>query len=104
MRKPLRHYIKEWRKFRELTQSVVAERIERDVSVVSRVERGEIKLTQEILERIAFALGCDDPTDLLFPPPNHPEAEVIDLLRRLRGPRRRQAVRMLKALMEEDVA
>jgi transcriptional regulator with XRE-family HTH domain len=104
MQKKLRNYIKEWRKYRGLTQGQVAERIERDVSVVSRTERGEIKIGQEVLERMAFALGCDDPIDLLFPPPNHPEAEVIDLVRRLKGPRQRQALRLLKAMLEEEVA
>lgn len=100
----LRHYLREWRKYRELNQTTVAERIERDVSTVSRLETGEIKITQEILELMAFALGCDDPRDLLYPPPDHQDAQVIDLLRRLKGNKQRQAVRLLRAMLEEDVA
>jgi transcriptional regulator with XRE-family HTH domain len=93
------HYIREWRKYRELTQERLGERIGRDKSIISKLENDRIDYSGEHLELIGAALGCE-PRDLLDLPPNRTEAEVIDLLRRLHGEKKKAAIAMLKGLLE----
>ena len=99
MRKKLPNFVKEWRKFRGFNQERVAERIGKSVSAVSRAETSTNGLTTEMIELLADALGCEDPRDLFFPLPNHPEADVVDLVRRLKSPtEKKQVVRFIKAI------
>lgn len=70
-------------------------------SLLSYLERGERKYTEDTLNALAHALGCD-PGDLLRPPPDHQEAEIIDLLRKLDGERRKQAYRLVRAIIGEE--
>jgi transcriptional regulator with XRE-family HTH domain len=51
-----RHFIKEWRKFRQLNQEQLAERIGTSVASVSRIESGKQPYTQDFLEAAADAL------------------------------------------------
>lgn len=59
-----RHYIKEWRKFRSLTQEQLAERIGIDKSYLSKIETGKRRYDQQFLEAAADALRCE-PGDLI---------------------------------------
>jgi transcriptional regulator with XRE-family HTH domain len=77
-----RHYIKEWRKYRTLTQEQLAERIGKTHGAISQLERGKIDYTQGMIEALAEALSCE-PGDLLSRNPIK-EGEVIDLLALLR--------------------
>jgi len=54
-----RIFVKEWRKFRGLTQEQLAERVGLVVSNVSQLEQGRQGYSQEGLESIADALQCD---------------------------------------------
>lgn len=74
-----RHYILEWRKFRNLTQEQVAGRVDMSRENYSRLERGLVPYGQDILEQLADALSCD-PGDLIGRDPSK-EGEVVDLLR-----------------------
>lgn len=61
---PPRHYIREWRKFRSLTQERLAERTPYSTGAISQLETGRTSYTQGILEALASALDCQ-PGDLL---------------------------------------
>jgi len=51
-----RTYIREWRKFRNLTLEQLADRIDMQASALSYLERGQSAYTQGTLEAIADAL------------------------------------------------
>jgi len=97
-----RVFFREWRKHRGLTQEQAAERMEFTQESISRLERGYVGYTQESLEAMAFAYGCD-PEDL-FRHPDEPENAVKSILRGLDAPRQAQALRLLKALVEDEAA
>lgn len=54
-----RIFLKEWRKFRGLTQEQLAERVGMAVSNISQLEQGRQGYSQEGLEAFADALNCD---------------------------------------------
>lgn len=66
-------FIKEWRKFRKLSQEKLGEMIGRDGTTVSEIENGNIGYTRETLELLATALECE-PYDLISRPPNDKDA------------------------------
>lgn len=68
-----RIFVKEWRKFRNLTQEQLAERVGWSVSNVSQLEQGRQGYSQEGLEALADALNCD-PGQLLAVDPTQDEA------------------------------
>ena len=61
---PRRHYIKQWRKHRGLTQEQLAARAEVTPGTISQLEKGRINYTQPTLEAIADAMQIS-PGDLL---------------------------------------
>ena len=63
-----RHFIREWRKFRNLTLERLAERIDVTHGALSQLERGGTNYTQPMLEALADALQCT-PGDLVTRPP-----------------------------------
>lgn len=65
-----RHFIREWRKHRNLTLERLAERIDVTHGALSQLERGETNYTQPMLEALADALQCT-PGDLVTRPPSH---------------------------------
>lgn len=69
--KKRRTFLKEWRKFRGLTQEQLAERLELTQATVARIERGDISYTQPVLEAMADALRCE-PADLIMRDPGQP--------------------------------
>jgi ribosome-binding protein aMBF1 (putative translation factor) len=54
-----RTFIKEWRKYRGLTQEALAERVGMVVSNIAQLEQGRQGYSQAGLEAIADALQCD---------------------------------------------
>lgn len=90
------HYIKEWRKFRHLTQERLAERTPFTHGAISQLETGRTKYTQDMLEALAAAMDCS-PGDLLNVNP-FKQGEVVDLMRLINDQNREQAIRVLKAL------
>lgn len=96
----IRHHIKEWRKFRGLTQERLAERTPFTHGAISQVETGRTSYTQEMLEALAVALDCT-PGDLLNVNP-FKEGDVVDLMRLINDKNRDQAIRVLRALTGTD--
>lgn len=97
----VRHYLKEWRDYRDLTLERAAERAGFSVSQISLVENGKRRFTEGLLAGLAFAYNCE-PDDLLRAPPNSEEAQIIDLLRHLKGHKRADAIAMLRGLLQSD--
>lgn len=53
-----RHYIKEWREHRNLTQDQLAERMGTSKTSISRIESYKQPYTQDFLELCAQVLNC----------------------------------------------
>lgn len=93
---PQRHHIKEWRKFRQLTQEQLADRIGIDKSYLSKIENGKKRYDQPFLEAAAQALRCE-PADLLIRNPLDPEG-IWSIWDQLEPTARRQVVEIAKTL------
>lgn len=91
-----RHYIREWRKFRGLTQEQLADRLEVATSSISQLETGKQGYSQAILEALANALMCE-PADLLRRDPNK-AGELVDLFDSLNDDDRKRAAQIIQAL------
>lgn len=74
-----RHFFKEWREFRDLTQEQAGDRLSMDRSNLSRVEAGKIPYGQGLLEAAAEAYGCE-PWDILNVNP-FKAGDVVDLVK-----------------------
>lgn len=68
-----RHFIREWRKHKGLTQEQLAGRLNVAVSSISQLENGKQGYSQVMLEAIADALSCE-PADLLIRDPSKHDA------------------------------
>jgi transcriptional regulator with XRE-family HTH domain len=81
--KPVRHYVKQWRAKRELTQERLAERIDRSRGLISQYESGETELSEEAIYALADAFNID-PGDILNVNPEK-EGILVDITDALRG-------------------
>jgi transcriptional regulator with XRE-family HTH domain len=68
-----RIYLREWRKHRGITQDQLADRLDVDRSIISKIETGKLDYHQHFLEAAADALMCE-PADLLVRDPTAPDA------------------------------
>ncbi len=66
-----RHFIREWRGFRKLTQEQLAERIGINRAYLSKIESGKRRYDQPFLEAAAVVLQCE-PADLIMRDPSDP--------------------------------
>jgi transcriptional regulator with XRE-family HTH domain len=71
-----RHFIKEWRLHRGLTQQTLADRLETTKANISRVETLKQGYTQDFLEACAEALGTT-PASLIMRDPSKAEEDGI---------------------------
>ncbi|QUD88034.1 helix-turn-helix domain-containing protein [Phenylobacterium montanum] len=91
-----RHYIREWRKHRGLTQEQLAERIGIARSYLTKIETGKRRYDQPFLEAAAEALRCG-PGDLITRDPTDPEG-IWSIWERIPPTERKRAVAVLKAM------
>lgn len=91
-----RHRIKQWRKFRGLTQEQLAERVGIDKSYLSKIENGKKRYDQPFLEAAAEALRCE-PADLLIRDPTDPDG-IWDIWDQLKPVERAQVVEIAKTI------
>jgi transcriptional regulator with XRE-family HTH domain len=93
-------FLRNWRKFRELTLQRAADRLDIDYTTLGRIERGEVPYNQDLLERLAFAYGCEV-TDLLDIDPLKPDPPklVYSRLRHASPEVQRQALAIIEALL-----
>lgn len=60
----LPHFLRQWRKKAGLSQEAAADRVGIDRTTLSKIESGKVPYNQDLLERLAFAYGCE-PADLI---------------------------------------
>jgi transcriptional regulator with XRE-family HTH domain len=89
------HYLKEWRKFRGMTQQDLADRLETSKSVISDMERGELQLSPKWLRRIAPILETQ-PGHILDHDPNELDSDIIDIWAHIDLDKRETAINVLK--------
>lgn len=94
----LPNYFRQWRG--ALNQDQAAERSGLSQEAISRIETGKTDPTVTHLYALAHAYGCEPP-DLLRPP-KPPKNELAAYIMKMDERRRKRALKMLKALDEED--
>jgi transcriptional regulator with XRE-family HTH domain len=90
------HYLREWRKFRKLTQQELADRLDTSKSVISDMERGELQLSPKWARRIAPILNVS-PGYLLDHDPEKLDTDIIDIWARIPERDRETAKRVLES-------
>jgi transcriptional regulator with XRE-family HTH domain len=91
-----KHFFREWRDYRGLTQEQAIGRLGWSQSKISRIESGTTPYNQDDVEAAADAYNCE-PWQIISVDPTK-EGEVVDLMRLLDDRNRDQAIRVLKAL------
>lgn len=91
-------FIKEWRKFRDLSQEELAHRAGMSPGNLSLLENGKISYTQDSLQRLADALDCD-PVDLLISDPTTGD-EILTLVKNATPAQRRQIAELAKVVLK----
>lgn len=94
-----KHFFREWREYRGLTQEQAINLLGWSQSKFSRLEAGETPYNQDDLETAAIAYSCAA-TDLISVDPAV-GGEVVDLMRLINGKNRAKTIRMLKILIAE---
>lgn len=97
-----RLFLREWRKYRRLTQERLADQADLTQGMISQLEGGKSDYTGELLERLADALSCD-PVDILIRNPLDVDAPW-SIWDRLKPEQRKQAIRMLKTFIDDEAA
>lgn len=90
-------YIRQWRKFRGLTQEALADRVGMSPGNLSNIETGKQPYSQEHLEPLAEALRCEV-VDLLIRDPTEPEG-IWTIWEQAKPAQRKQIVEVAKALL-----
>lgn len=93
-----RLYLREWRKFRDMTQEQLAEQMELTKGFISQLENGKERWNATHLARASRALRCE-PAELLTIDPSNP-GHGGGLFDRVPADRRAEAVRAVRALLE----
>lgn len=91
-----RHFIKEWRKHRSLTQDQLAERIGINRAYLSKIESGARRYDQPFLEAAAEVLQCA-PADLIVRDPSDPDG-IWSIWDALAPAQRNQVVEIAKTI------
>ena len=91
-----RHFIKEWRKAKGLTQEQLAERIGITKGYVSKIESGKKRYDQPFLEAAAVVLSCE-PADLIVRDPSDPDG-IWSVWDTLQPTQREQVVEIAKTI------
>jgi transcriptional regulator with XRE-family HTH domain len=97
-----RTHIKAWRKYRNLTQEQLAERLETTGATISRVETGKTPYDQGMIEALADALQCE-PADLLARPPDS-DFGIAAVLGDMTDEQKRKGLALLRALISAEKA
>lgn len=89
------HYLKEWRKFRGMTQQELADALDTSKSVISDMERGELQLSPKWLRRIAPILQTQ-PGHILDHDPADLDNDIIDIWAHIDVDKRDTALNVLR--------
>ena len=89
-----RHFIKEWRVYRNLSQEALADRMGIARSYISHIENGKRRYDQIFLEAAADALGCE-PADLIMRDPTQKDS-IWTIWDQIAPEQREQAAKVLE--------
>ena len=97
-----RHFAKEWRKYRKISQEKLAERIGTTQSEISKVERGDRRATLDALAAIAFGLGVEVEELILVNPlkPDVPKL-VYSRVRTVDEPMQQKVLDVVNEMLKE---
>jgi transcriptional regulator with XRE-family HTH domain len=90
------HYLREWRKFRHLTQQELADAVGTSKTVVSEMERGNLQLSPKWLRKFAPVLRTQ-PGYILDHDPEELDSDIIDIWARIDERDKEQALRVLRS-------
>jgi transcriptional regulator with XRE-family HTH domain len=99
---PRRQFIREWRKFHNLNQERLADRVGITQAYLSKLETGKAEYTQSLLEALAEALRCE-PADLIMRPPEA-DQDIRLVWSQLSPDKRKQALGIIMLLKEGAAA
>jgi len=91
-----RHFIKQWRKHRGLSQEQLASRLGVATSTISQLETGKQGYSQATLEALADALTCS-PADLIMRDPTS-KGPIWSIWEQLKPEQQKTAIEMLEFL------
>jgi transcriptional regulator with XRE-family HTH domain len=91
-----KHFIREWRRHRGLTQDELANAIRVDRTYLNKIERGKRRYLPSVLEAMAETLDCA-PGDLISRSPEH-SSELETLYLSLNEEDRSRAIAVLKTV------
>lgn len=95
-------YVREWLKDRGLRQADIVSRTSFNKGQVSEYVNGTRRWNEDVLREFAHAIGVDAP--LLLRPPGHVDNELAAYVMRMDAAKRAQALRIIKALAEDEAA
>lgn len=98
-KKAQKQFIREWRKFRGLTQEQLADRMGIARSYVSHVEKGNRRYDQLFLEAAAIALLCE-PADLIMRDPTQ-AGSIWSIWDQIPAQERPQAAKVLETFAKK---
>lgn len=98
--KKVTHFLREWRLFRGVTQERLAGRTDYSTGLISQLESGETKFTEESLGALAAALQCE-PGDLLSRDPNSPDYELWRIIQGVPADERSRVIRVVEAMLRK---
>lgn len=93
-----KHFIKEWRKHRDMSQLQLAEAIGRDKSYVSKIENGANRYDQPFLEAISEVLQVHPSTFLLRPPLKGEGADIMFVFAKLPAEDQKRSIETIVSL------
>ena len=92
------HYLKEWRKFRRMTQDKLADAVDTSKSVISDLERGNLQLSPKWLRKLSPVLGTQ-PGHILDHDPNNLDTDIIEIWTRIED--KAQAMKVLQSFVKD---
>jgi transcriptional regulator with XRE-family HTH domain len=96
-----RNYLREWRRFKGMTQEQLAEKVGTTKAVISLLESEQRPLSSKWLRKLADALKTT-PGRILDIDPTEASAEVLDIWDHIATADRPRAVRILRSLTGTD--
>lgn len=92
------HYLREWRKKREMTQEQLAEAVGTTKSQISELERYNLRLSDKWLRRLAPVLKVQQGWILDYSPDDL-NADILDTWGQIDEDDREQAIRVLRSFI-----
>jgi transcriptional regulator with XRE-family HTH domain len=96
-------FVRQWRKYRKLTQEILAERAGMTASSISQLEKGLQGFSHDSLAALARALDCT-PADLLAFDPKREDSfwPLFQAAEKLEGEQRQQLRRVIASFLNLD--